>query len=58
MEWLSNFFIEEPFSIAIPIIIIISIFIYAARRAHLKHKALIKKIDDRYIEQGIARLND
>jgi len=50
MEWLSSFFTQEPFSIAIPVIIIVSIFIYAARRAHVKHVERIKKIDERYIQ--------
>ena len=59
MDWLSNFFIQEPFSIALPvIIIIISIFIYAARRAHIKHIERIKKIDERYIQQSISRIDD
>jgi hypothetical protein len=50
MEWLSNFFTQEPLSIAIPVIIIISIFIYAARRAHIKHLERIKSINERYIQ--------
>ncbi len=58
MEWLSNFFTEEPFSIAIPIVIIISIFVYAARRAHTKHIELIKQIDDRYIQHTVSRFDD
>ena len=58
MEWLSNFFTQEPLSIAIPVTIIISVFIYAARRAHIKHIARIKKIDDRYIQQSISRFDD
>lgn len=48
MEWLNNFFTQEPLSIAIPVIVIISIFIYAARRAHFKHLERIKKIDETY----------
>jgi len=58
MEWLSNFFTQEPLSIAIPVIIIISIFIYAARRAHLKHLERIKQIDERYTQQTISRFDD
>jgi hypothetical protein len=57
MEWLSNFFIQEPFSIAIPVIIIVCIFIYAARRAHIKHIERIKKIDERYIQQNMSKLD-
>jgi hypothetical protein len=48
MEWLNNFFIQEPFSLAIPVVVIIGIFVYAARRAHVKHLERIKKIDERY----------
>ncbi len=58
MEWLSDFFGKEPFSIAIPVVIIISIFIYAARRAHIKHIERIKQIDDRYVQQSISRFDD
>ncbi len=54
MEWLSDFFIQEPISIAVPVIIIISIFAYAARRAHIKHLERIKKLDERYIQHTIS----
>lgn len=58
MEWLEKIFTQEPFSIAIPIIIIVSVFIYAARRAHIKHIERIKQIDDRYIQQSISKLDN
>ena len=58
MEWIRNFFTQEPFSIAVPVIIIVCIFIFAARRAHIKHLERIKQIDDRYIQQGISRFDD
>ena len=48
MDWLSKFFTQEPYSIAIPVIFIISVFLYAARRAHKKHLERIKKIDETY----------
>ena len=51
MEWLNNFFTQEPLSLAIPVIIIISIFVYAARRAHIKHLERIRKIDESYHTQ-------
>lgn len=51
MDWINNFLIREPFSILIPVVIIISIFIYAARRAHVKHIERIKKIDKIYNTQ-------
>ncbi|MCW8864300.1 MAG: hypothetical protein OQK09_03525 [Colwellia sp.] len=55
MEWLSNFFTHEPLSIAIPVIVIVSIFIYAARRAHCKHVERIKKIDETYNPKATFR---
>jgi preprotein translocase subunit YajC len=48
MEWINKFFIQQPFSLAIPIVIIIGVFFYAARRAHIKHLERIKKIDESY----------
>lgn len=48
MEWLNNFFTQEPLSIAIPVVIIIGVFLYAARRAHVKHLERIRKIDETY----------
>jgi preprotein translocase subunit YajC len=48
MEWINNFFIQEPYSLVIPIVIIISIFFCAARRAQKKHVERIKKIDESY----------
>ena len=58
MEWLSNFFIQETLSIAVPVIIIISIFAYAAHRAHIKHLQRIKSIDERYIQQTVSNSDD
>lgn len=58
MEWLSNFFTEEPFSIIIPIFIIVTVFIYAARRAHIKHIERIKQIDEQYLPQKITKHDD
>jgi hypothetical protein len=51
MEWLNNFFTQEPLSLAIPVVIIIAIFVYAARRAHIKHLERIRKIDENYHTQ-------
>jgi hypothetical protein len=57
MDWLNNFFIQEPFSLVIPVvIIIIGIFFYAARRAHFKHLARIKKIDESYHIQTTLKI--
>lgn len=58
MEWLSKFFIQGTFSIAFLVIIIISVFIYAARRAHIKHIERIKKIDERYVQHSSCKLDD
>ncbi|PHR83953.1 MAG: hypothetical protein COA59_09950 [Colwellia sp.] len=48
MEWINKFFIQEPFALVIPVAIIISIFVYAARRAHIKHLERIRQIDENY----------
>ena len=48
MEWLDKFLNNDFFSLVIPVTIIISIFIYAARRAHYKHLERIRKIDEIY----------
>ncbi|MDX2368955.1 MAG: hypothetical protein QNK36_11205 [Colwellia sp.] len=55
MEWINNFFIQEPFSLVIPVIFIIGVFVYAARRAHIKHLERIKKIDESYHIQTIPK---
>ncbi len=55
MEWLSHIFIQEPLSVAAPVILIVSIFVYAARRAHIKHVERLKQIDERYIQQTVSR---
>jgi preprotein translocase subunit YajC len=48
MEWINNFFIQEPFFFVIPVVIIIGVFVCAAYRAQIKHVERIKKIDERY----------
>ncbi len=48
MEWLNDFFTQELFSLAIPVVIIIGIFLYAVRRAHFKHLERIRQIDETY----------
>lgn len=55
MEWLSNFFTQEPFSVAIPIAIIISVFVYAARRSHIKHIERVNKINEHYVHKVISK---
>ena len=55
MEWINKLFTQQPFSLAIPIIIIIAIFIYAARRAHFKHLERIRKIDEIYYIQTSSK---
>lgn len=51
MEWLNNFFTQEPLSLAVPVVVIITIFVYAARRAHIKHLERIRKINESYHSQ-------
>lgn len=48
MEWLNYFFTLRPLFIASIFGIIVSIFIYAARSAHIKHLDRLKKIDEMY----------
>lgn len=55
MEWLNNFFTQEPLSLAIPVVIIIAIFVFAARRAHIKHVERIRKIDESYHTHIISK---
>lgn len=56
MDWLNNFFIQQPFSLVIPVTIIIGIFIYAVRRAHLHHIERIRKIDESYHIQTSSKI--
>lgn len=48
MEWLDRVLSQEPVALFISICAVISIFIYAARKAHLNHIARMKKIDDSF----------
>ena len=46
MEWLSRALSQELTVLALSITVVIAIFIFAARKAHLNHLAKMKKIDD------------
>jgi hypothetical protein len=48
MEWLQSALTQEPFILLISISIIVSIFIFAARKAHTNHLARMKKIDETF----------
>ena len=48
MEWLSRVLSQEPTVLALSITVVITIFIFAARKAHLNHLARMKKIDDTF----------
>jgi len=48
MEWLSNTLSQEPTILIISISVALTVFILAARKAHLNHLAKIKKIDDSF----------
>jgi len=48
MEWLSRTLSQDPTVLALSITAIVSIFIFAARKAHLNHLAKMKKIDDSF----------
>lgn len=52
-----QFFIEGTYSIVFLVILIIGIFIYAVRRAHIKHLERLKKIDERYVELNHHKLD-
>lgn len=48
MEWLSKTLSQEPIILLISISVIVTIFIFAARKAHLNHLSKMKKIDDSF----------
>ncbi|GAW97378.1 MULTISPECIES: hypothetical protein [Colwellia] len=48
MEWLSKSLSQEPLVLVLSITVVVGIFIFAARRAHLNHLAKMKKIDDSF----------
>jgi len=48
MEWLSKALSQEPIILLISISVVVTIFIYSARKAHLNHVAKMKKIDDSF----------
>jgi hypothetical protein len=48
MEWLSRALSQELTVLALSITVVIAIFIFAARKAHLNHLARMKKIDDTF----------
>ncbi len=54
MEWLNIFLSEQPFTLAIPVLFIFFVFIYAMRQAHFKHVARVKEINDRYTVHSIS----
>ncbi|WP_198559898.1 hypothetical protein [Colwellia sp. 12G3] len=48
MEWLSRILSHEPTVLALSITVVVTIFIFAARKAHVNHLAKMKKIDDSF----------
>lgn len=48
MEWLKSALSQEPFVLLVSISIIVSIFAFAARKAHLNHLERMKKIDETF----------
>ncbi|WP_198555435.1 hypothetical protein [Colwellia sp. 75C3] len=48
MEWLSRTLSQEPTVLALSITLVVTIFVFAARKAHLNHLAKMKKIDDSF----------
>jgi len=48
MEWLHSALSQEPFFLLISISIIVSIFAFAARKAHINHLERMKKTDETF----------
>jgi len=48
MEWLSRTLSQEPIIFLLSISAVITVFIFAARKAHLNHLAKMKKIDESF----------
>ncbi len=48
MEWLSRTLSQEPIVLLISISVIISIFVFAARKAHLNYLEKMKKINESF----------
>ena len=48
MEWLQRALSQEPLILFISISIIVSIFAFAARRAHINHLERMKRIDETF----------
>jgi len=48
MEWLQNALSQEPLVLFISISIIVSVFAFAARKAHINHLERMKKIDETF----------
>lgn len=48
MEWLTSTLLQEPLILFLSIAIIVSVFLYAARKAHLNHIERMKKIDETF----------
>ncbi len=48
MEWLSKVLSQEPIVLLISISVVVTIFIFSARKAHLNYLAKMKKINDSF----------
>lgn len=48
MDWLTNVLAKEHSVLIISIVVVVGIFIFAARKAHVNHLEKIKKIDDTF----------
>lgn len=48
MEWLNNILSQEPIVLSLSIVAVITIFIFAARKAHLNYLAKMKKIEESF----------
>ena len=48
MEWLSKILSQEPAALIISISFVVSVFIFAARKAHVNHIEKLKKIENTF----------
>ena len=48
MEWLQSALSQDPFVLLAAILIIVSVFAFAVRKAHINHIERMKKIDETF----------
>ncbi len=48
MEWMSSTLLQEPTILILSISVVVSVFIFAARKAHLNYSKKMKKINESF----------